>query len=567
MNIIQTRDDLNKGKTIYDMNLRVVYYARVSTEKDEQLNSLNNQSKYFEDMIREVKNWTFVNSYIDEGISGTGVNNRKSFLKMIEDGSAGLYDLILTKEVSRFARNTVDSIKYTQFLLTKGIIVNFISDNINTIFPDSEFRLTLMASLAQDEVRKLSERVKFGMKRSVKDGRLLGGGNITGYKKNNCKLVIDEEEAKMIRMIFDLYASGKYGFRTISAKLANDRFFNSIGKPHNDNTLKRIIQNPRYKGYYTANKSYVEDYKTHKKIRIPKEEWICYKDSNIPAIVSEEIWDTANKILEERVNKTNKNVLNKQWFLERRKYTSKLICFEHNTTFIRTGNGQRKNNPAWVCNEYLRRGLKACKTPILYEKELDNIFTKVIDDFINNKKGILETMIEEYCLAINNVNKEKNLDDIVNKIGHKEKTKDKLLELSVSGDISNNEFKEKNDKLNEEIFLLQQELIEKQNINSSIKYYENQVQKIKTALEPKLDVKNNFIYLLDLLVDKAYVSKINNDRKHLKMQVIYKLDRGNEILEMDLNNRSNNGKRGVLHSQDIINAKKSLLLDTNRARN
>ncbi|MDO5568774.1 MAG: recombinase family protein, partial [bacterium] len=565
MNIIKSREELSLGKTIYDMNLRVVYYARVSTEKDEQLNSLYNQSQYFEDLINDAKNWTFVNSYIDEGISGTGVNNRKSFLRMIEDGSAGLFDLVLTKEVSRFARNTVDSIKYTQFLLTKGVIVNFISDNINTIYPDSEFRLTLMASLAQDEVRKLSERVKFGMKRSVKDGRLLGGGNITGYKKLNCKLTIDEEESKMVEMIFDLYASGKYGFRIISQKLAEKGYFNTVGKPHNENTLKRIIQNPRYKGFYTANQSYVEDYKTHKKVRIPKSEWICYKDDNIPAIVSEEVWDKANKILDERVKKTNSNILNKEWFLENKKYTSKLICLEHNTTFIKKGCGRYTRSPVWVCNEYLRRGLKGCASPIISEEDLDTIFLRLLDGFVNNKKALLENMINDYKMVILNVNKKEDLDVLVNKINYKEKMKDKLLELVTSGDIPNNEFKQKNDKINDELLILKQELIEKQNIRVSVNYYEKQIEKIKKSLEPKLNIKDNFNYLLDLLVDKVYISKVNNDRNHIKMQVIYKLDKADEVIELDISKKNRkDGKRESLSNEDIKKNKEFLLSDTNR---
>ena len=180
MNILKTRAELSSGKTIYDMNLNVGYYARVSTDKDDQLNSLENQSKYFREMISENKNWNLIGEYIDEGISGTQVLKRDNFLKMINDSKEGKLDLIITKEISRFSRNVVDSIKYTEELLNNGTVVYFLSDNINTIYPDSEFRLTLMSSLAQDEVRKLSERVKFGIKRMIKDGKIIGS-SLTGY--------------------------------------------------------------------------------------------------------------------------------------------------------------------------------------------------------------------------------------------------------------------------------------------------------------------------------------------------------------------------------------------------
>ena len=133
MEIKKAREELRRGKTIYDMHLKVAYYGRVSTDKDDQLNSLENQQHYFEDMIKENPNWIFTQGYIDEGISGTAVKNRESFLKMIEDASLGKIDLILTKEISRFSRNTVDSIKYTEYLLKQGVIVYFLSDNLNTI--------------------------------------------------------------------------------------------------------------------------------------------------------------------------------------------------------------------------------------------------------------------------------------------------------------------------------------------------------------------------------------------------------------------------------------------------
>ena len=158
MDIKKAREDLRKGKTIYDMPLRVVYYARVSTDKDDQLNSLENQQNYFEEMIMENKNWVFCGGYIDEGISGTAVKNRDKFLKMIEDATLGKIDMIVTKEISRFSRNTLDSIKYTRELLSYGVAVLFVNDNINTVMPDSELRLTIMASMAQDEIRRLSGR-------------------------------------------------------------------------------------------------------------------------------------------------------------------------------------------------------------------------------------------------------------------------------------------------------------------------------------------------------------------------------------------------------------------------
>ena len=248
MKIKKAREDLRKGKTIYDMNLKVAYYGRVSTDKDDQLNSLENQQNYFEDMIKENSNWIFTRGYIDEGISGTAVKNRDSFLKMIEDATLGKIDLILTKEISRFSRNTVDSIKYTEYLLKQGVIVYFLSDNLNTIQEDAEFRLTIMSSMAQDEVRKLSERVKFGINRMIKDRKLIGG-NLTGYYKKNGIYEINPNEAPLIKYLFTTYASGSLGLKKIGEELAQLGYLNSKGKPYSQTALAKMLSNPRYKDW------------------------------------------------------------------------------------------------------------------------------------------------------------------------------------------------------------------------------------------------------------------------------------------------------------------------------
>lgn len=155
-------------KSIYDIPLRVTYYARVSSESDEQLNSLGNQIGYYKEFIRKNSAWTFVPGYIDEGLSGISTKRRENFNRMVDDAEAGKFDLVITKEISRFARNTLDSIQYTRQLLNSGVGVFFQNDNINTFDEDSELRLSIMSSIAQDELRKLSSRVKFGHQQAIK---------------------------------------------------------------------------------------------------------------------------------------------------------------------------------------------------------------------------------------------------------------------------------------------------------------------------------------------------------------------------------------------------------------
>ena len=534
MDIKKAREELRKGKTIYDMNLKVGYYARVSTDKDDQLNSLENQQKYFEEMIIENKNWTLTRGYIDEGISGTAVKHRTSFLKMIEDATNGKVDLILTKEISRFSRNTVDSIKYTEYLLKNGVIVYFLSDNLNTIGEDSEFRLTIMSSLAQDEVRKLSERVKFGINRMIKDGKLIGG-NLTGYYKKNGRYEINPKEAPIIKYLFTTYASGNIGLKKIGLELANMGYLNSKGEPYSETTLAKFLMNPRYKGYYTARMTEVEDYKTHKKRKIPKEKQIIYKDDRIPAIVSEELWEKANLLHEKRKKLPSRHVLNSEEHIKKYKYSCKLYCKDCGAVFIRNGGSNRKSNPIWTCRTYKVSGVATCASPNIKESYLDKVFIDLFSNFIKNKKEYVSLVLQEYKNIIENHTSDLDIEEINKQILVIEKQKDKLLDLSIKGLIDDYEFKNRNDKLNIVLFNLQKQLSETSKNNLEEERVKKKLELIENSLNQKLDVKENLAYLVNLLVDKVEVEKVNGDRKHIKLKIYYDFNTPDIDIDVCLN--------------------------------
>ncbi|MCL2361360.1 MAG: recombinase family protein [Defluviitaleaceae bacterium] len=304
MDVYKARNELNKGRSIYDLPLRVTFYARVSTGSDEQNHSLKNQIDYYSEYIKKTPRWAYIDGYIDEALSGTSVIKRESFLQMIEDAKDEKFDFIITKEISRFSRNTLDSIRYTQELLAAGVGVLFQSDNINTLMPDAELRLTIMSSIAQDEVRKISERVKFGLKRAIKNGVVLGSSNIWGYSKQDGKLVVDESEAEIVRHIFSLYTDQSMGIRAICAWLQKRGYRNNKGNDFSFSTIRGILANPKYKGFYCGNKTHKYDYKLNDVRQLDESEWVMYRDEdNVPPIVSEEIWDRANMILRKRSEK------------------------------------------------------------------------------------------------------------------------------------------------------------------------------------------------------------------------------------------------------------------------
>ena len=289
MDIHTTRQQL-KTKSIYDLPMRVTFYARVSSEKDEQLNSLDNQITYYQDLIRKNPAWEYVEGYIDEGLSAATTKKRENFHRMVDDGKAGVFDFIITKEISRFARNTLDSISFTRDLLNAGVGVFFQNDNINTLDEDSELRLTIMSGIAQDELRKLSSRVKFGHAQAIKKNVVLGNSRMFGYVKDGGRLVIDEDEAPMVRELFELYATGEYSMKQIETLFWEKGYRNHNGKKVAHTTMSGMISNPKYKGYYVGNKVKVIDLFTKKQKFLPPEEWVMFKDETgeiVPAIVDE----------------------------------------------------------------------------------------------------------------------------------------------------------------------------------------------------------------------------------------------------------------------------------------
>ena len=313
MDLLDIRKKLNMGIPINKINLRVTDYARVSTDSKMQQNSLKNQVNFFEDYIKNNNNWTYIPGYVDSGISGINDKKRTAFMQMIKDAKNGKFDLIITKEISRFSRNTLDSIKYTRMLLDSGVAVYFINDNINTIYPDSELRLTIMASMAQDEIRRLSERVKFGMNEAIKKGVILGHNHLYGYKKNKNTgdLEIIEHEKNIVKKIYNLYVYKDLSLKKIADMFNKEGILSKCEKKWCSSTIMRMIKNPKYKGYYCGKKSEVIDYMSKKIKKNPKKEWVMYKDfEKIPPIVSENLWNKANKKLKSK-RKYNPNCCTK----------------------------------------------------------------------------------------------------------------------------------------------------------------------------------------------------------------------------------------------------------------
>ena len=519
MNVLRIRNEMRSGKTIFDLPLRVTFYARVSTDKDEQINSLENQIQYYTELIQSKPNWTYIKGYIDEGISGTSTKKRDSFLRMIADAKAGRFDFIITKEISRFSRSTLDSIKYTQELLEHDVGVLFQNDNINTLDSDSEFRLVVMAGVAQDEVRKLSERLKFGFRQAIKNGHVLGNDKLWGYDKKDCVLTINETEAQVVRRIFELYANQQMGIRRISQTLLDEGFTSRKGNAFNVLTIRHILCNPKYKGWYCANKSQTVDYRSKRKVFLDESEWVMYPDPSIPAIVSEELWDRANALYKRRSQQMMSHQSAAE-FHNRYPYSGKIICEEHGTSFhrqvLRSSKGEKE---VWQCRVYRNRGRVACSAPQLRTTELDQIMAQIFDQLTQNKQAIIDAVVTVLQSVPDEHDYAQDIRHIEEDLSSIQAKKDRLLEMSIEGVISTAEFKQRNDGFNEQAKVLEERLAVLQSEAEKGQQTTAQLQEIRSALEEELTFQNSVnSALVTTILDKIIVKK-GSTKEELHLEI------------------------------------------------
>ena len=540
MEVRKIRAEMRNGRSFYDMPLRVTFYARVSTDQDEQINSLENQVQYYTELIQSRPNWRFVPGYVDEGISGGSTKKRDNFNRMIRDAKAGVFDFIITKEISRFSRSTLDSIRYTQELLDYNVGVFFQNDNINTLDTDSEFRLVIMAGVAQDEIRKLSERLKFGFRQAIKNGHVLGNDKLYGYDKKDCVLTVNEEEAEIIRIIFDLYGNQRLGTRTISKRLMELGYTSREGNAFNTLTIRHILENPKYKGWYCGNKSQSVDYRTKRNVLLDESEWVTYPDPSIPAIVSEELWNRANALYKRRREemKSHSSGLS---FHNRYPYSAKIYCEEHGTTFhrqvIQTKKGQQE---VWQCKVYRSHGRAACSAPQIRSSDLDVILSDIFKELVRDKEKIIDSLVTVLSNIPKEVDYGKLRCQVENEMDDLERKKNRLLDLSIAGALTVEEFKERNDAFNAQIQECQGKLtaIRQEEENQSSE--ELDIPAIRQALDEALRFTGEIdTALVATILDKVVVKK-ESTKDDIHLDIFLKLGSTYEAVYTPLKHTAGN---------------------------
>lgn len=455
--------------------MRVAVYARVSTEHEAQINALENQLEWYKIECFRHSDWEIVEVYVDQGITGTQAQKRPEFLRMMEDAKKGKFDLIITREVSRFARNTVDALSYTRQMKAMGVDVLFINDGINTAADDGELRLSLMSSMAQDESRKISERVKAGQKISREKHILYGNGNILGYRRVNGTYVPEPEQSETVRLIFQMYSSGEVGLQKIVAELYRLGRLDAGGHVSWDSSkVSRVLHNATYKGCICYNKSHSDGYLTQKRIKNLDESSYIYVKGDFEPLVSEEMWERCQQILASRSARVIDETGKKHKYMRntpKSVWTAKLRC-SCGAGFIQFK--WRVNRDGAVihgfqCYRRTRRpsisylqehGLDlsiSCKIKAISEWKLDLMAAKVFEHLTFDKgKTVKEVYkILSRCMAEEKTVRISRKAMLEKSIAKQRERLDKYIDLCADGIITKQELMERRKGLDNQIADLQ----------------------------------------------------------------------------------------------------------------
>ncbi len=470
--------------------IKVAAYCRVSTDMEDQLHSLSAQIKYFTEYISDHIGWELIEVYYDEGITGTSVKKRDGFNRMIEDCEKGKINLILTKEVSRFARNTVDTLCFTRKLSALGIGVIFMNDGIDTRDKDGELRLTIMASIAQEESRKVSERVKWGIRRQMENGWVYGYSAMLGFRVNNGKLEIVPEEAEIVKRIFNSYVYEGKGCHTIANELNADGLFTVRGKMWREDGVCRILKNDKYVGDLTQWKHYSTDFLSKRVLQNngdnPDVPLITIKNHH-DGIISREIWDLAQKQIFERgqLSREGRKYSKHYWF------SSKVFCGKCGYSYNVSGQTSREKRPLRCVNR-----AKYGSTP-----RVDANGAEVGCD----SKSINETVLAfcmKYILEHIQLTRTSITERLMNNIAIMQQSEPAVNTQPLKDEIENLTKKKR-----KAIDLMLDELISKEDLKYQTEYYDSEIARLTEQIAASQNVSEAHKKQLEAI--RNYIAQVN----------------------------------------------------------
>lgn len=457
----------NSTKNKSRQRRKVAFYGRVSTEHEEQLNALRNQMQWYEDLSRSYPEWDIIERYMDEGITGTQTNKRPEFMRMIDDAFRGKFDLIVTREVSRFARNTIDCLEMTRKLRNSKVEVFFVQEGIWTMDNEGEMNLTIRAMVAQEESRKMSERVKAGQEISRANGVLYGNGNLLGYDRVGSTYVINEDQAETVRMIYNLYESG-LGMQAIRNELIRAGRKAGNGKVSWDTTkIMRVLRNTIYKGVMGYKKSQRNNFLDQKTIINRDESTYMYVKGNFEPIISEEQWEHCRQIRESRtrvrlVEKEGELTIEKKGFRVLQDIWSQRLRCACGSSMRR--NKWRKRNDGttpvgYRCYSQLNKGANqvpkdntiACTVHSVCGWKLELMAEMIFKKILKNEKlfdRAVKKFIDSRRIEENEIKRIKG--DFYNEIKAISGKVNRLIDMRMEGELSKEEYLEMRGKVEEE---------------------------------------------------------------------------------------------------------------------
>ena len=496
---------------------RVAAYVRVSTDGEEQLQSFQSQKTYYQEKISKEKEWVMVGIYADEAITGTKTVKRDGFLKMINDCMEGMIDVILTKSISRFSRNLVDTLQYVRMLKEKGIAVIFEKENINTLSMESEMALALLSTLAQNEVESLSANVKMGIKMKMKRGELMGFNGCLGYDYHpeDKSISINPEEAEIVREIFDMYLRG-YGSPTIAKELTKLGRKNKKGEVKwTDSGVRGIINNEKYKGDLLLGKSFTVDPISKRRLENMGEEEQYYIKEHHEPIVSPEIWDAAQEIKKSRYRKGTMSIDG-----TRKKYSRKfafssmcecgfcgkyLTRRSHNQTSTQT-------KPVWKCRTATNFGIENCpNSKSIDEAIIENAFVEMFHLLADNFDDVLDSVIHSIEETLSNDESAVKLQRVEKNLSLMESKRKKLTDMLLDDKITKEAYDAKYNELTRKINQAKGERsLYSSNVEAQ-KHVSQRMREIRTCIA-EADMLDKFDRVVfESIVEKVIVGDINED--------------------------------------------------------
>lgn len=513
--IEQTHIDTLSNRT---RKKRVCAYCRVSTDMEDQKTSYYSQIEHYSNYIKKNKDWNFVGVYADEGITGTQIKKRDEFIRMIDDCKSGKIDIIIAKSISRFARNTVDTLNTVRLLRELDIDVYFEKENIHTLNMDSEMFLTLYSAFAQAESESTSMNVKLGYKAKMKRGEPCGTISCYGYiwDKKEKELIINEKEAKVVKKIFDYYIKG-FGSTVIAKKLMEEGIqAPGGGMRWHPSPIKDILRNVKYVGDICGQKYFIENPITHKQHRNRGQKPMYYVKNHHKAIIEREVFNKVQEIYKSRSIKLKDGKEYCEKYSLRYTLSSMIYCERCGKTYVRrytkykNKDGVVHDHVYWACSSKVTNIKGTCDNSVtIRDEELKSLFVALFNKFLNQSRN--DDLINKIKNVISTDNSEEKMKSIEKKINSVKERMSKLIDLNINQLLDEDVFIKKNQELNEELQQLQDQEDEIKNNKKYIQKEEKRLKEIEKELEKSSTIRNFDDEVFKKIISKVIIGDYDED--------------------------------------------------------